>query len=124
MALDLGIKCGGSYSAEEVWAFSAKTMMDTHTTERFKWSPRVASRTLEETAFILNQSQMVSLNPVGTFVWDQLKGSSKSLEELTGAVTTEFEVEAATATQDIEQFLRELIQESLVVVENDEASAE
>ena len=67
---------------------------------------------------------MVSLNPVGTFVWDQLKGSSKSLEELTGAVTTEFEVEAATATQDIEQFLRELIQESLVVVENDEASAE
>ena len=43
-------------------------------TERFKWSPRVASRTLEETAFILNQSQMVSLNPVGTFVWDQLKG--------------------------------------------------
>ena len=93
-------------------------------TERFKWSPRVASRTLEETAFILNQSQMVSLNPVGTFVWDQLKGTSKSLEELTGAVTTEFEVEAATATQDIEQFLRELIQESLVVVENDEASAE
>lgn len=93
-------------------------------TERFKWSPRVASRTLEETAFILNQSQMVSLNPVGTFVWDQLKGASKSLEELTGAVTTEFEVEAATATQDIEQFLRELIQESLVVVENDEASAE
>ena len=67
---------------------------------------------------------MVSLNPVGTFVWDQLKGSSKSLEELTGAVTTEFEVEAATAKQDIEQFLRELIQESLVVVENDEASAE
>ena len=93
-------------------------------TERFKWSPRVASRTLEETAFILNQSQMVSLNPVGTFVWDQLKGSSKSLAELTGAVTTEFEVEAATATHDIEQFLKELIQESLVVVENDEASAE
>ena len=93
-------------------------------TERFKWSPRVASRTLEETAFILNQSQMVSLNPVGTFVWDQLKGSSKSLEELTGTVTTEFEVEASTAKEDIEQFLRELIQESLVVIENDEASAE
>lgn len=93
-------------------------------TERFKWSPRVASRTLEETAFILNQSQMVSLNPVGTFVWDKLKGTALSLDELTGAVTAEFEVEAATATKDIEQFLRELIKESLVVVEDDEASAE
>lgn len=93
-------------------------------TERFKWSPRVASRTLEETAFILNQSQMVSLNPVGTFVWDKLKGTALSLDELTGAVTAEFEVDAATATQDIEQFLRELIKESLVVVEDDEASAE
>ena len=93
-------------------------------TERFKWSPRVASRTLEETAFILNQSQMVSLNPVGTFVWDKLKGTALSLDELTGAVTADFEVDAATATQDIEQFLRELIKESLVVVEDDEASAE
>ena len=93
-------------------------------TERFKWSPRVASRTLEETAFILNQSQMVSLNPVGTFVWDKLKGTALSLDELTGAVTAEFEVDAETATQDIEQFLRELIKESLVVVEDDEASAE
>ena len=93
-------------------------------TERFKWSPRVASRTVEETAFILNQSQMVSLNPVGTFVWDKLKGTALSLDELTGAVTAEFEVDAATATQDIEQFLRELIKESLVVVEDDEASAE
>ena len=98
--------------------------METHMTERFKWSPRVASRTLEETAFILNQSQMVSLNPVGTFVWDQLKGSAKTLDELTSAVTAEFEVEAVTATQDIEQFLTELINESLVVVEDDAASAE
>ena len=98
--------------------------METQMTERFKWSPRVASRTLEETAFILNQSQMVSLNPVGTFVWDKLKGTALSLDELTGAVTAEFEVEAATATKDIEQFLRELIKESLVVVEDDEASAE
>jgi len=98
--------------------------METQMTERFKWSPRVASRTLEETAFILNQSQMVSLNPVGTFVWDKLKGTALSLDELTGAVTAEFEVDAATATQDIEQFLRELIKESLVVVEDDEASAE
>ena len=93
-------------------------------TERFKWSPRVASRTLEETAFILNQSQMVSLNPVGTFVWDKLKSTALSLDELTSAVTAEFDVDAATATQDIEQFLRELIKESLVVVEDDEASAE
>ena len=93
-------------------------------TERFKWSPRVASRTLEETAFILNQSQMVSLNPVGTFVWDKLKGAKLSLDELTEAVTAEFDVDAETATQDIEQFLRELIKESLVVVEDDEASAE
>ena len=98
--------------------------MESNMTERFKWSPRVASRTLEETAFILNQSQMVSLNPVGTFVWDQLKSTPKSLEELTGLVTEEFEVDSKTAAHDIEEFLKALINESLVVAEHDNVSAE
>ena len=56
---------------------SKKVAKGVSTTATFMWNPKVACRTLDETAFILLNSRMVRLNEVGTRIWDLFEiGSS------------------------------------------------
>ena len=85
-------------------------------TQRFRWNSRIACRTLEETAFILWQSQMVSLNSVGTFVWEQFRNGS-SLREIVDAVENEFEASWDRVALDVSGFVEELVERKLLIEE-------
>ena len=83
-------------------------------TSQFKWNPRVATRTLDDTAFVLLQSRMVSLNEVGTFLWGHYKDTS-SLDDAVDAVVENFETTADEARPDVVEFTRELLNKELLV---------
>ena len=73
-------------------------------------------RELDGEAVLLNPTAGCSynLNRVGTFVWKLLDGK-RSLEDLTEAVCTSYEVAPEQARQDIELLLADLRQNQLVV---------
>ena len=74
------------------------------TTEKtWMWNPKVACRTLDGTAFILLNSRMLSLNEVGTFLWDRLEEGA-SLEHLVGDVLEEFATDETQAKEDAQVF--------------------
>ncbi|MEC9465596.1 MAG: PqqD family protein [Myxococcota bacterium] len=81
---------------------------------RFKWNPRVATRTLDDTAFVLLQNRMVSLNEVGTFLWGHYKETS-SIDDAVDAVVENFETTADEARPDVVEFTRELLNKELLV---------
>ena len=83
-------------------------------TGQFKWNPRVATRTLDDTAFVLLQSRMVSLNEVGTFLWEHYKEAS-TLNAAVGAVVDNFETTEHDARPDVVEFTRELLNKELLV---------
>ncbi|MEZ4271421.1 MAG: PqqD family protein [Myxococcota bacterium] len=83
--------------------------------QRFGWHPQVASRTLEGTAFILHNSRMVSLNPVGTFIWDSFRDGA-TVSEVTLAVTEEFAVDAESASADTVGFVEMLVARELLAI--------
>ena len=83
-------------------------------TSQFKWNPRVATRTLDDTAFVLLQSRMVSLYEVGTFLWGHYKETS-SVDDAICAVVDNFETTADQARPDVVEFTRELLNKELLV---------
>ena len=82
--------------------------------EVYRWNPKIACRTIEQTAFILFQSQMVSLNDVGSFVWEYFKEPS-SIRNAVAAVTEEFETTPKEATNDVDAFVAQLVERQLLV---------
>ena len=50
---------------------------------------------------------LVTVNSLGAFIWDLLQ-SPTDLDGLVGRITEEYEVDAATARADAEEFLAEL----------------
>ena len=80
----------------------------------WKWNPKVACRTLEGTAFILLNSRMLSLNEVGTFLWDRLEEGA-SLEHLIGDVLEEFDAEKTQAKEDAQVFVETLLEKELLI---------
>ena len=50
---------------------------------------------------------LVTVNSLGAFIWDVLQ-SPTDLDGLVGRITEEYEVDAATARADAEEFLEEL----------------
>ena len=79
----------------------------------FVWNPRVACRTLDETAFILLQSKMVSLNEVGTYIWEHFKNASTVAQAAT-AVEKEFDVASKIADRDVREFVETLLNKALL----------
>ena len=57
--------------------------------------------------------ELFVLNEVGTWVWDRLDGES-SMDALVDSVVAEFDVEESQARQDVEAFLRQLREASLL----------
>ena len=75
---------------------------------------RLATRTLDDTAFILLRSKMVSLNDVGTFVWDHF-ASPSTVGDATRAVLDEFDTTEAQARPDVRTFVADMLSRSLLV---------
>jgi hypothetical protein len=83
----------------------------------YAWNPKVASRTLDDTAFVLLQSSMVSLNDVGTYLWEHFKKTS-TVEEAVTAVVSEFETTDDVARKDIVEFVNSLLNKNLLVIDD------
>jgi hypothetical protein len=81
---------------------------------RYRWNPLVSCRTLDGTAFVLLKSRMVSLNEVGTFIWERLEKGAE-LEGVVSEVVQEFETSDDTARLDAEEFVRVLIDKEMLV---------
>jgi hypothetical protein len=58
------------------------------------------------------------LNPVGTFIWEQLK-EPKTIGEIRDAILTEYDVEKGECEQDLMDLLRELALKGIIDVEDD-----
>ncbi|MEK7705052.1 MAG: PqqD family protein [Myxococcota bacterium] len=81
---------------------------------RWRWNPRVACRVVEDNAFILLDSRMVSLNEVGTTVWTAFERTA-TLDDAVQAVATAFDVEESVARADAEAFVHELVTRQMLI---------
>jgi hypothetical protein len=74
-----------------------------------------ASRLIAGEAVILSLDTKIlrGLNSVGSRVWDLIDGR-RTLDDIVDVVVAEFDVERTQAAQDIETFLRQLIDKGLV----------
>lgn len=74
-------------------------------------SDKVTRTTLvDDTGVILHLDslQVLTLNETGMFLVERLGEGMSSVEQLITALTEEFEVDGATAREDVESFLNEL----------------
>ena len=79
--------------------------------------PQVISRTIEgEAVIVLPESGQVGvLNEVGTRVWELADGT-RSLEEIVAAIVEEFEATPERAKQDVDAFVRELVEKKMLIL--------
>ena len=78
-------------------------------------SPKTAWRIIEGEAVILSMDTKIlrGLNPVGSRIWDLIDGQ-RSLEQIAGVIVHEFDVAPEQAAQDVEAFIRDLLDRGLV----------
>jgi hypothetical protein len=83
---------------------------------RFVQSHEVASSLIEEEILTLNleSGEYVGMSDVAAFVWTHLSEPTTA-SELAEKVAAEFDVDGATAAEDVNAFLEELAKEGLVV---------
>lgn len=79
------------------------------------WNSEAACRTIDGTAFVLLRSRMVSLNSVGSFVWERFEKGAK-VGEVVDAVVESFEIDRETALADTIEFIRTLKEKEMLVV--------
>lgn len=70
---------------------------------------------------VANFNGFISLNPTASFLWDALS-EPRTADELVRALREEFDVSEQTARADVEEFLRLLTGNSMVTVQDDEAT--
>lgn len=76
---------------------------------------QISSELAGETVILNHAAGMYyGLNEVGTFVWELLKQSPLSFEDLKEQVMANFEVDEQTCINDLQQLLNDLIHEKLV----------
>lgn len=56
---------------------------------------------------VVDFSSIIKLNETGAFLWSQLS-SDKTADELVAALTSEYDVDNATATRDVTTFIAKL----------------
>lgn len=79
------------------------------------WNPKVASRTLEDTAFVLVHGRMVTLNSVGTRVWELFERAATP-RQVSAAIEREFETTAEQALSDVQSFAASLLERELLIL--------
>ena len=53
---------------------------------------------------IADMDKVFTLNETGAFIWDQIDGK-RSVEEIIGALTTEYDIDNETAAEDLFAFI-------------------
>lgn len=78
----------------------------------------VTFRVLAEGAVIVNGASgaYYTLNSTGTFLWELLDKRDMSLKELSAELARAFDADEQAVAADVEEHLRELSREDLVVV--------
>lgn len=56
---------------------------------------------------------MMTLNPVGTFIWKLLE-TDRTVDELTDAVVNEYQIDNATAQKDIVVYIEKLREKGII----------
>lgn len=81
-------------------------------------SLHTASRIIDRQAVVVipGKGQVNLLNPVGSRLWELADGK-KSLNELAMLISNEFEVEPEVAYLDTEEFVRELLEKRMLVLQ-------
>lgn len=69
----------------------------------------------ESTLVHVETTYYYGLNTTGTFIWNFLTERDATFEEILDAVSTEYEVERDVIRGDVEQLLKELKQEELII---------
>ena len=77
---------------------------------------RAVSRVVDGQALILdsNRDEIRQLNEVGSLIWSMILGSTSTREEMIKAIVAQFEVEIEQASVDLDTFLHELGERSLI----------
>jgi hypothetical protein len=71
----------------------------------------------EELVFLAEAGdQYISLNPVGSFIWQQMDGIH-SLRDILDILCHEYEVEEEVALADLEMFVTQLLEQSLLTLQ-------
>jgi hypothetical protein len=78
---------------------------------------KIAYRVIDDEAVIVNlkESSFHTLNPVGTFIWDQIDGKT-SVTMIIQNVTDEFGIDSETAEKDSKEFIDNLLKKDLVIL--------
>jgi hypothetical protein len=78
-------------------------------------NPATAWRLIQGEAVILALDSKVlrGLNPVGSRVWELIDGR-RSIDDIAGQLSREFEVDPARACDEVTAFVRELVSKGLV----------
>lgn len=75
----------------------------------------------DETVFLTaSGNEVVSLNSVGTFIWQQIDGHH-TLQDILDIICHEYEVEPDRAEADLARFVDELEQNNLLALQSPEA---
>ena len=62
---------------------------------------------------VVNMDKVITLNELGTFIYTQLL-ESKSIKQLILSITSEFEIDKETATNDLNEFITQAIKSKIV----------
>lgn len=78
---------------------------------------QVASRVFEGEAVLIHygSSEYFSLNPAGTLIWEILEQSPRTVSEIAAAVAPHFPAEDEEATAQVQSFIDQLRDASLVI---------
>ena len=82
----------------------------------FKRAEHLAWRNLGEHTIVIDSrvnKEVHHLNEVGTFLWNLCDGTN-SLDHIKSKLIEEYEIDSSTANSDVEQFLSELKNKSLL----------
>jgi hypothetical protein len=86
--------------------------------KKYSLSTNQISTALSDKKVILNydKGEYYSLNEVGAFIWDELKTTSLSMEQIIDKVIDAFEVTRNNCEKDIIELLEDLEKEKLLGV--------
>lgn len=83
-------------------------------TNKIRRDPRTASRIIDGEAIILTpvDSQIHSLNEVGSKIWESLSKET-TVEEIINRITEEFDIDREQARRDVILFLKDMINKGM-----------
>jgi hypothetical protein len=81
--------------------------------------PQVGARVVDGEAVIIlaDSGQVNVLNPVGTRIWELADGA-RSVRQIAEAIVAEFDVTPEAASQDVTEFLQELVDAGMLTLQD------